>query len=106
MKSLKFSEPLIKMILERKKNVTWRICDEKNIVTGDLLSLCNTGGEEFTKAKVIGVKETTFENLTDEDKEGHEKFSSDKEMYKTYSNYHEMKITPKTKVKVIRFRLA
>jgi hypothetical protein len=105
MKRLKFSELLPVLILSGQKNTTWRINDDKNIEVGDTISLCYNDGREFAKAEVIQVKETTFENLTEEDKKGHEKFSSDEEMYETYSRYYKMEVTPKTKVKIIKFRL-
>jgi len=105
MKQLKFSEGLPELILEGKKNSTWMINDKKGIMAGDILSLCYNDGKEFTKAKVFSVKETTFEDLTEEDKGGHEEFSSDKEMYETYSKYYNMKVIPKTKIKIIKFDL-
>ena len=105
MKQLKFSEPLPKLVLGRQKDTTWRINDNKQITAGDQLSLCYNDGQEFAKTEVIWVKETTFQNLTEEDKEGHEKFSSEKEMYQTYSGYYNMKVEPKTRVKIIKFRL-
>jgi hypothetical protein len=105
MKKLRFAEPLPKLVLGGQKDTTWRINDDKEISAGDQLSLCYTDGREFAKAEVIWVKETTFENLTNEDKEGHEKFSSDEEMLQTYSGYYNMKVEPKTKVKIIKFRL-
>ncbi|MFW5853021.1 MAG: ASCH domain-containing protein [Patescibacteria group bacterium] len=105
MKQLKFTEPLPNLVLGGQKDTTWRINDDKEISTGDQLSLCCNDEREFTKAEVIWIKETTFENLTNEDKEGHEKFSSDEEMLQTYSGYYNIKIEPKTKVKVIKFKL-
>jgi len=105
MKKLKFSDSLSKLILNGQKDVTWRINDEKNIMVGDDLSLCHKDGIEFAKAKVIEMNETTFRRLTETDKKGHEGFSSDEEMYETYSKYYNMKITPETKLKVIKFKL-
>jgi len=52
------------------------------------------------------VKETTFGKLTKRDKEGHEEFSSDDEMYRTYSRYYKTCVKPETKLKIITFRLA
>lgn len=103
MKQLRFAEPLPKLVLNGQKNTSWRINNYKNISAGDQLSLCYNDGQEFAKAEVIWVKETTFANLTDEDKQGHEKFMSDKEMYHIYSGYYNMKVEPKTKVKIIKF---
>jgi hypothetical protein len=105
MKKLKFSDPLPELILTGQKDLTWRIEDEKGIAVGDELSLCHKDGKEFAKAKVTAVKEATFGNMAEEDKRGHEEFSSDEEMYKTYSKYYKMKVTPKTRVKIIRFKL-
>ena len=105
MKKLKFSEPLPELILRGEKNITWRVNDDKGIVVDDELSLCYNDEKEFAKAKVIAVKDTTFENMAEGDKKGHEEFSSDEEMYRTYSKYYKMKVTPKTRVKVIKFRL-
>jgi hypothetical protein len=105
MKRLRFSEPLPGLVLNGQKNITWRINDDKDISVGDRLSLCRTDNSEFAQVEVIWTKETTFGNMTKEDKEGHEKFSSDKEMYQTYSGYYNMKVEPKTRVKVIKFRV-
>ncbi len=105
MKRIKFADPLPNLILGGSKNTTWRINDDKNIIEGDLLSLCHINGNEFSKAQVIEVRETTFGELTDHDKEGHEKFSSNEEMYQTYSRYYTIQVTSKTKLKVIKFKL-
>ena len=105
MKCLKFSEPLPKLILEGKKNTTWRINDDKNISMGDRIFLCYNDGIEFARAHVLSVNKTTFGKLTKDDKEGHEKFLSEEEMYKTYSKYYKIKITPKTQFEVIKFKL-
>ncbi|MDP7324146.1 MAG: ASCH domain-containing protein [Candidatus Woesearchaeota archaeon] len=104
MKQLKFSEPLPKLILEGEKDTTWRINDKQSIEFGDALSLCYNDGEEFAKAKVVSTRLTTFGELTAHDKEGHEKFSSDEEMYKKYSDYYKQDVTSKTSVKVIKFK--
>lgn len=105
MKRLKFAPELVAKVLSGKKFSTWRINDDKNIQKGDVISLCHVNGEEFAKAEIIKVKETIFENLTEEDWKGHEKFKSEKEMYETYSEYYNTKVTPKTKLKIIKFGL-
>lgn len=105
MKSLKFFGSLPKLILDRQKNTTWRIADEKNIAIGDIIALCYPDGKEFAQAQVTEVKETTFSQLNAQDKVGHEEFSSDQEMYRTYSAYYKIKVTPQTRVKIIKFKL-
>lgn len=104
-KKLQFSEPLPQMVLDGLKDISWRIDDEKNIAVDDILSLCYNDGREFARASVIWVKETRFKYFTEEDKEGHEKFSSDEEMYATYSRYYKMEVNPDTRVKVIKYRI-
>jgi len=105
MKSLKFAENLIDSILEGKKDITWRINDNKNISKGDVISLCYKDGKEFAKAEVLWAKEKRFKNLTEEDLRGHEKFSSPDEMYTTYSGYYNQEVGPETEVKIIKYRL-
>jgi len=104
MKILKFSEPLPELILNGKKDTTWRVTDY-NIKDGDQLSLCHNNGEEFAKAEVLRVKKTTFGELTEEDKKGHEKYKSDEEMYKTFSGYYNRPITSQTELFIIKFKL-
>ncbi len=105
MKTLKFASPLPEKILKREKTTTWRVNDDKDLNIGDELSLCYTNGKEFAKAKVTNTNKTQFKDLTASDWEGHEKFSSTEEMYETYSGYYNIKITPSTKLKVIKFKL-
>ncbi len=105
MKSLKFSDPKPELILEGRKRSTWRINDEKGISSGDSLSLCRNSGEEFARAVVISTKEAALEDLSEEDRSDHEKFESEERMYRKYSEWYGFRVTPKTMVKVIRFKL-
>ncbi len=105
MKRLKFTNQLAEIILKGDKTISWRINDEKKISVGDELSLCYNDGNEFAKAIARWVKETTFGNLSYEDKEMHESFSTNEEMYKTYSKYYKTEVTQKTKLKVIKFEI-
>src|SRR3989304_1536171 len=104
MKTLKFKEKLSKLILKGEKTTTWRFFDDKEISKEDIFSMIvKETGKEFAKAKIIDVYEKDFGKITDEDKNGHGKFNSDKEMYETYSGYYNRKITPKDKVKIVKF---
>ena len=106
MKSLKFRKNLSELILKGEKTTTWRIFDDKDIQMDDeLVLLVWETKKEFAKAKVIAVREVRFKELTKEDLEGHEKFSSDKEMYETYSEYYNQPVTEDTIVKIIKFKL-
>lgn len=105
MKYLKFREELVELILKGEKTTTWRINDEKNIVAGDELSLQRINGEEFARARVLNVKETTFGKLKEIHKEGHEKYKTEEEIYRQFSKDYKMDVTPETPVKVIKFKL-
>lgn len=106
MKTLKFRKNLSKKILDGTKTTTWRLFDDKNLKRGDIISLLIwEDKKEFAKAKIIEVKEKTLEKLDESDWKGHEKFNSKKEMYETYSRDYDKKVTPKTKLKIIKFKL-
>ena len=104
-KQLNFSDKLPDMILSGKKFTTWRINDDKNLQTGDLLSMTKNQREEFARAVIYQTGETTFGELNDDDLSGHETFTSPAEMYQTYSKYYHMQVGEDTPVKVIKFKL-
>ena len=109
MKTLKFKKDLSDLILDWKKCTTWRLFDDKNITEKDIGKiysfLVSDTQEEFTKAKIIKVRETIFGELTAEDWDGHEKFESEEEMYKTYSVYYGREVNKDSPVKIIKFKL-
>lgn len=73
---------------------------------GDEARLINWNtGKVFAEAKVISVREKKLGKLEEADFEGHEKFESDEEMYKTYRTYYGDKVGPETVVKIIKFEL-
>ena len=111
MESLSFSKPIPDLILSGERNTTWRINDEKGFVVGDIVSLCVRENDEtddkkveFSKARIISVKETKFKDLGPEDIEGHGEYPSEDAMYRDYSRYYSMKVVQETKVKVIKFK--
>ncbi len=112
---LNFSPNLVPLVLSGKKFLTWRINDDKNINSGDELSLWLKGKDEngseiqgdkpFGKAKVVEVWEKPFKEFTTKEKNGHEQFSSDEEMVNQYKKYYGNWVSSETKVKIIRFEL-
>jgi hypothetical protein len=106
-KTLTFSYPLPKLVLNGEKNTTRRINDDKDISVWDSIDLLDRENnfKIFWVAKIIRVKFTTFWNLSHEDKEWHEKFTNDKEMYRTYTKYYWFNVTENTALKVIKFKL-
>jgi hypothetical protein len=106
MKTLKFRPEAINGILRGKQDTTWRLFDDKDLSVGDTLSLVDSKtGEEFALAKITSVKETVMGKLSYSDFEGHDKFASEAEMYKTFSKYCKRPVTKDTPVKVVKFRL-
>lgn len=106
MKTLKFREYLSKLIMLGEKNTTWRLFDDKDLSVGDIVSFSVwETKEEFAKVKIIDVRETSFGKLNDNDWQGHEKFSSDEEMYNTYSTYYNRPVDENSPVKIIKFEL-
>jgi len=106
MKTLKFHPSLVPKVLSGKKVTTWRLFDDKNLTEGDEIMFLNSETkQEFIKAVLTHVKETTFSNLTEDDWKGHEKFSSDEEMYSAYSRYYNGPINENTELKIIRYEL-
>lgn len=107
MKTLKFHPKLVDLILEGTKTTTWRLWDDKNLSVDDELSFLDSYSKtEFAQAIITEVKETSLGNMNNEDLEGHEKYSSDEEMYKTLSKYYNnKKVNKDTIVKIIKFKL-
>ena len=106
MKTLKFTQPLSELILKWEKNSTWRINDDKDLKLWDkVLFLTWPILHEFAQWIIAFVKVTTFGNITPEDMDWHEKFSSNKEMLATYSKYYNIEVTNETELKIIRFKL-
>ena len=56
---------------------------------------------KLATAKITNVVEKPLGKLTQGDKVGHEKFSNDEEMYKSYEKYYSQPITPETLVKIL-----
>lgn len=106
-KTLKFKDSLAKLILAGEKDSTWRLFDDKDLRKGDSVKLINSDtGEVFAHAVLTEVREKKMGELEAVDFEGHEKYSSEEEMYQTYRGYYGDKVDPKTVVKIIRFKLS
>jgi len=103
---LGFQPELIPDILSGKKTNTWRIWSEKYVLPGDEVSLVNLQtNKPFARVQILEKCEKRFADLTHEDKANHEKFTSDDQMYKYYSNYYKMPVDQDTEVTIIKFNL-
>lgn len=105
MKKLKFENALAEKIIQGEKNTTWRVNDDKNLSIGDEILLIRKDGAEFGKAVITNVAEKKFKELDQNDWGGHEKFSSEKEMYETYSKYYGFSVGPDHNLKIIKFKI-
>ena len=105
MKTLKFFENLVPLVLDGSKTTTWRLFDDKDLQQGDKLTfICKQDGKEFANAEIVASREVAFRDLTDDDWEGHEKFESDDEMYEAYSKYYSAEVNKNTIVKIVKFK--
>jgi hypothetical protein len=106
MKTLKFDSILADLILKGEKTSTWRLFDDKDLKAGDDITLIRRPKlEPFAKANITRVIEKPLGRLTDDDKDGHERYGSEDEMYQTLQGYYEHPIDSKTPVKVIHFKI-
>lgn len=108
LKGLRFAPPYPPELFDGRKNKTFRVTRGERYNPGDFISLRYVDGEEFARAVVLGRYRKRFEELTDADWEGHERFASPEEMYKIYSNWEGFPVGPKTELDVIvytNFRL-
>jgi hypothetical protein len=106
MKTLKFRKLLLIEILDGRKNVTWRLFDDKDLSVGDKLEFFVwESGEKFADAKVVNVYEKKLGEIEEKDFEGHEKYSGRDEMLKTYKKYYGDRVTFDTLVKIVKFEL-
>lgn len=106
-KQIIFNKELVPLIKSGQKTTTWRLTDRQDLQKDDVVDLINRGNNMavFAIARLIDVKITTFNKLTASDKAGHEEFSSDEEMYQTYSGYYHINVTPVTRLKVVKFKI-
>lgn len=105
-KTLKFAPDLVPLVLSGEKDSTWRLWDDKDLKKGDMITL--VGRPEltpFATAEITSTIEKTIGELTEEDKKGHEPFTTNKEMYKRYTEYYKKLVDPKTPLKIVRFKL-
>jgi ribonuclease HI len=110
MKTLKFKHELAELILNGEKNSTWRLFDDKDLSVNDHVKIVDkVENDNPSSWRVIGegiinkVVEKRMGDITAEDMSGHEKYSSQDEMLRTYRGYYGDRVTLETPVKMISF---
>lgn len=105
-KTIKFRSNLAELVMAGKKDLTWRLFDDKNLSEGDEVDFINwETRNKFADAILTKVWEKKMSELDKVDFDGHEKFSNEAEMYETYRKYYGDRVGSDTVVKIIRFRL-
>jgi len=104
MKTLKFKTNLCEQILNGEKTSTWRLFDDKNLQSGDVLEFINKDtGQAFGTATITSAYIRTLSTLENDDWEGHETFTSDEEMYSVFRSYYGDTVDENTEVKILSF---
>ena len=107
MKTLKFTTHLVNKILAGEKKSTWRLFDDKDLKSGDQVILINKEtGQQFGIATITSLKIKTLGSLNNDDWIGHEKFSSEEEMYNVYKKYYGDRVDENAEVKIVTFNFA
>lgn len=104
MKILKFKPQLCEQILSGEKTATWRLFDDKDLQNGDEIKFVNEETKEIIgEGKILKLKVTTLGSLEEQDWVGHERYSSEEDMYRTYRSYYGEKVGPHSELKIIDF---
>lgn len=105
-KTLKFKHHLVQQILDGTKTVTWRLFDDKNLQTGDILEMIDADtGKSFCQAMITKIKEKKLGEVEENDFEGHERYASKEEMLGHYRGYYGEKVDRDTIIKMIDFKI-
>lgn len=105
-KTLKYDQSLVALILSGEKDVTWRLFDDKDLKAGEIVNFMNKQtGEIFARAEIIATTEKSLGEIQETDFEGHERFESREAMLATYQGYYGDRVNWDTMVKIIKFKL-
>jgi hypothetical protein len=106
MKTLKFRSHLADLIMQGEKTVTWRLFDEKDLQTGDIVQLIVWETKHpFAEAILESIKTKTLGSIAPEDFIGHEPFQGEEEMLANYRKYYGDEVNRETEIKIINFKI-
>jgi len=104
MKTLKFAPELCEKILSGEKTATWRLFDDKDLQVGDVVEFANKQTAVVIGSAIIySLKTKTLGTLEESDWKGHERYSTETEMYETFKGFYGDGVGPDTEVKIIDF---
>lgn len=110
MKTLKLDHELAQAVIAGTKTSTWRLFDDKNLSVDDEVILIDKVDSRkhntwlaIGRARINQITEKRLGELTEENWAGHERYSSDEEMYQTYRQYYGPKVGPDSPIKLISF---
>src|SRR5690349_3370903 len=104
MKTLKFRNHQAQMILGGRKNITWRIYDDKDLQVGDELAFIRwETGDQFAAATITRVTEKKLGEISEPDLLGHERFEDMSAMLDHYRELYGDRVTLETPIKVVEF---
>jgi len=111
MKSIKLEHSLANLIRSGQKTTTWRLFDDKDLSVDDRVALIDKVDANnkdtwvaFGEALLTEVDEKYLGDVGKDDYDGHETYSSQAEMLKTYQGYYGQSVSYRTPVKVIHFQ--
>lgn len=103
---MSFRHHFAEQIIDGKKNVTWRLFDDKDLQVGDELELIDSETKvRFAHAVITEMREKKLGEIDDVDYVGHETYASNDEMIQTYKGYYNDQVDANTVVKIIKFKL-
>ena len=102
MKRIHFVPNLVPLILSGEKTSTWRLWDDKDLTTGDIVEFANSETRKvFARAKLTKVVEKPFRDLEEDEKAGHEKYTNEEELFKQFEKYYGKPVDRNTIFKII-----
>ena len=112
MKTLKLDHSLADMVRRGDKTATWRIYDDKDISVNDEVEFLDKVDPQnpgtwvsVGTVRIDLVIEKRLGDITSDDFDGHEEFTSREEMLQTYQKYYGPQVTYETPIKMIHFTL-
>ncbi|MES3004828.1 MAG: hypothetical protein V4690_01795 [Patescibacteria group bacterium] len=104
-KTIKFAPHLVTPVTMGKKTNTWRPFDDKDLQTGDILSLVNKNtGKEFERGVIQNVTIKKISDLSQEDLGSHNYDNLESVVY-DLTQYYGDKVNLDTEIKMIEFKV-